>query len=39
MKKTILVIDACVRQEESRTRKLLTTALDTMKVQHPDWKF
>lgn len=39
MKKMILVIDACVRQEESRTRKLLTTALDTMKVQHPDWKF
>ena len=39
MKKTILVIDACVRQEESRTRKLLTIALDTMKVQHPDWKF
>ena len=39
MKKTILVIDACVRQEESRTRRLLTTALDTMKMQHPDWKF
>ena len=37
MKKTILVIDACVRREESRTKKLLDAALDTVRKEHPDW--
>ena len=37
--KKILIIDACVRKEESRTRLLLNQALDTMKRLHPDWKF
>ena len=37
MKKTILVIDACVRREESRTKKLLEAALDTVRKEHPDW--
>ena len=37
MKKTILVIDACVRREESRTKKLLEAALDTVRKEHSDW--
>lgn len=37
MKKNILVIDACVRREESRTKKLLDAALDTVRKEHPDW--
>lgn len=41
MKKTILVIDACVRREESRTKKLLEAALDTVRknIQTGIWKF
>lgn len=39
MDKTVLVIDACVRREESRTRQLLERALKTLKEEHPDWKF
>lgn len=39
MEKTILVIDACVRQEESRTRKLMDVAVTELKTQHPDWKW
>lgn len=37
--KKILVIDACVRKEESRTRLLLNRATKTMKSFHPDWEF
>ena len=37
--KNILVIDACVRREESRTKKLLDRALETLGEVHPDWSF
>lgn len=37
--KKILVIDACVRRGESRTKKLLDRALETLSRQHPDWNF
>lgn len=36
--KEILVIDACVRREESRTRKMLDCAVEILKEEHPDWK-
>ncbi len=39
MKKKILVIDACVRQEASRTKKLMEEAVRTLAGQHPDWSF
>lgn len=37
--KKILVIDACVRKEESRTKKMLNRALETLGELHPDWEF
>ena len=37
--KKILVLDACVRRELSRTRKLLDRALETLKEIHDDWEF
>lgn len=37
--KKILVIDACVRREESRTKKLLDRAVQTLKKVHPHWQF
>ena len=37
--KKILIIDACVRREESRTRLLLERASETMRNIHPDWQF
>ncbi len=37
--KKILVIDSCVRREESRTKKMLDKALEILKKQHPDWVF
>ncbi len=37
--KKILVIDACVRRSESRTKKLLDKALETFGSLHPDWSF
>jgi FMN-dependent NADH-azoreductase len=37
--KKILVIDSCVRREESRTKILLDKAVSTLKTQHPDWEF
>ncbi|MDO4272583.1 MAG: NAD(P)H-dependent oxidoreductase [Eubacteriales bacterium] len=37
--KKILVVDACVRREESRTKKMMDRAVDTLKELHPDWVF
>lgn len=37
--KKILVLDACVRREESRTRKLMDRAVQTLKRTHPHWQF
>lgn len=37
--KKVLIIDACVRREESRTRRMLDRAEDTLKALHPDWEF
>ncbi len=37
--KKILVIDACVRGEMSRTKKLLDKALSVLRGTHPDWIF
>lgn len=37
--KKILVIDACVRREESRTKKLMDRAVQTLKEVHPRWEF
>ena len=37
--KKILIIDACVRRAESRTRLLLEQASETMRALHPDWQF
>ena len=37
--KKILVIDACVRREESRTKKLMDRAVQTLKKAHPNWQF
>lgn len=39
MKKNILVIDACVRREESRTKKMMDRAVGTLKSMHNDWDF
>lgn len=36
--KKLLVLDACVREEESRTKKLLDCALKTLRETHPDWQ-
>lgn len=37
--KKILVVDACVRREESRTKRMLDRAVDTLRELHPDWVF
>ena len=37
--KKILVLDACVRREESRTRLLLEEAISSLREIHPDWEF
>lgn len=37
--KKILVIDACVRREESRTKRLMDRAVQTLKKIHPNWEF
>lgn len=37
--KKILVLDACVRREQSRTKKLLNRAVSVMKERHGDWEF
>lgn len=37
--KKILVLDACVRREESRTKRLMDRAVETLKGLHPDWEF
>lgn len=39
MEKNILVIDACVRQEESRTKKMMDRAVETLKELHKDYNF
>lgn len=36
--KKILVIDSCVRREESRTKKMLDKAVKTLRRTHPDWE-
>lgn len=36
--KRVLVIDSCVRRGESRTRKLLERALETLKTYHGEWE-
>ena len=36
--KKILAVDVCVRGEDSRTRRLLDTALAKLSEIHPDWK-
>ena len=37
--KKILIVDACVREEASRTRILLEKAVETLAGLHPDWEF
>ena len=37
--KKILILDACIREDASRTRLLLEKAKETMSAQHPDWEF
>lgn len=37
--KKILIIDSCVRREESRTKQMLDKAVETLKNQHKDWSF
>ena len=37
--KKVLVLDACIRREESRTKKLLDRAVGVMKELHEDWSF
>lgn len=37
--KKILVLDACVRKEESRTKKMMDRAVETLSEVHPDWEF
>ncbi|MCD7866619.1 MAG: NAD(P)H-dependent oxidoreductase [Clostridiales bacterium] len=37
--KKILVLDACVRREESRTRRLMDRAVEILSGLHPDWEF
>ena len=37
--KKILIIDACMRKEDSRTALLLAKAEETLKGLHPDWTF
>ena len=37
--KKILIIDSCVRREESRTKQMLNKAVNTLKKQHEDWVF
>ena len=37
--KKILIIDSCVRREESRTKQMLDKAVETLKNQHKDWGF
>ena len=38
MAKKLLVIDSCVRREESRTKQMLDAALETFEERHPDWE-
>lgn len=37
--KKILVLDACVRRKESRTKILMDEAVSVLGRLHPDWKF
>lgn len=37
--KKILIINSCVRREESRTKQMLDKAVETLKNQHKDWSF
>ena len=37
--KKILIIDSCVRREESRTKQMLDKAVETLKSRHEDWVF
>ena len=37
--KKILIIDACMRKEDSRTALLCKKAVETLKELHPDWTF
>lgn len=37
--KKILIIDSCVRREESRTKQMLDKAVETLENQHNDWDF
>lgn len=37
--KKILIIDSCVRREESRTKQMLNKAVETLKSRHEDWVF
>ncbi len=37
--KKILVLDACVRREESRTLRLMNQAMETLKTENPEWEF
>ena len=37
--KKILIIDSCVRRDESRTKQMLDKAVETLKNQHKDWSF
>lgn len=37
--KKILIIDSCVRREESRTKQMLDKAVETLKSRHEDWTF
>lgn len=37
--KKILIIDSCVRREESRTKQMLDRAAETLKEHHKDWMF
>lgn len=37
--KKILIIDSCVRREESCTKQMLDKAVETLKSRHEDWTF
>lgn len=39
MGKNILVIDACVRRKESRTKQMMDKAVETLSALHKDWNF
>ena len=38
-RKKILVVDVCVRGDESRTARLLDAAYRRLKADHPEWEF